>query len=155
LELKNESMKLIIYILILLLLDSCCIGKVDCNPPFYDAMKIETCCVDIKEILDSRMYLYEKNSNFKNVKDTMILDFNSMYRSAVNTGPWVVPFNFKNNYYDVYNYDFLAFIGGKRYEITEIQYESKDYKCGCQKITLKSYKRNGQLFNKNIISIYD
>ncbi len=108
-----KSMKLKILILSCLLFESCCIYRVDCNPPFYNAMKIQTCCVDIKEILETKMYIYEKNTNFKNKKDSVNFNFNNMYKSAGNSGLWVIPFDFEGNYYEIYNYDILAVVGKK------------------------------------------
>ena len=148
-------MKLKILFFVCLLLESCCINRVDCNPPFYDAMKIQICCVDIKEILETKMYIFEKNTNFKNKKDSVNFNFNNMHKNAGSSGLWVIPFDFVSNYYEIYNYDLLAIVGGKKYEITDIQYSTKTAKCGCERITLTSFRRNGLKFNQDIISIHD
>lgn len=138
-------------VLTVILLESCCLSKIDCDPPYSDFNRIRTCCTDIKNILDLKMYLYQKNSDFKVVIDSASFDFNRM---SGDSGLWTITFVVKKAY-DVSNYDWLAKLDGKEYKITNIEYSQKQSKCSCTRFELKSFQRNGKKYNQNIVSIHD
>ena len=142
-------MRYLFFPIISVICMSCCFYKADCNPPFSNEQKIEIYGVEIKKILEAKMYFYEKNSNFKTPLDTVKFEFNSMSGSS---GMWIVLFQ-PSKYFDIYNYDWLIQADNKDYKITNIDFTTKEPKCGCGYVVLKSFLRNGTKYNQNIITV--